>query len=62
MARQILTPTADPTPAEAIALDDPRVTIELKRRIAEKMAPYRYAPIVSGAFRSPISRRPYRSG
>jgi len=33
-------------PTETISPDDPRVTIELKRRIAVRMAPYRYAPLV----------------
>ncbi|HJQ61084.1 MAG TPA: PAS-domain containing protein [Vineibacter sp.] len=39
-------PSTDVPPGEALAPDDPRVTVELKRRIAAKMAPYRYAPLV----------------
>ncbi len=43
-------PDATPiSPPQPLAPDDPRVTIELKRRIAAKMAPYRYAPIVMWA-------------
>jgi signal transduction histidine kinase/DNA-binding NarL/FixJ family response regulator len=35
-----------PPPTPALSPDDPRVTVELKRRIAARMAPYRYAPLV----------------
>jgi signal transduction histidine kinase/response regulator of citrate/malate metabolism len=31
---------------EGLSPEDPRVTVELKRRIAVKLAPYRYAPLV----------------
>ncbi|MCW5745817.1 MAG: PAS-domain containing protein [Alphaproteobacteria bacterium] len=40
---------SDAASAEALAPDDPRITVELKRRVATKMATYRYAPTVMWA-------------
>ncbi len=39
-------PAATDTLLETLPLDDARITVALKRRIAVKMAPYRYAPLV----------------